>query len=481
MRKTNIVVPLLLLAAILCTCAAWVGRNTDVFSPNPTAAASPTEAPKNSVQGTATIRPKSTVTPSPKAVEAANPKPTASPPPPPINVSGTVLKLEDGSITLKIKGEESISLSIDPKIYGECPPLPGDIVELKYLNSKSGAVAQSFILLATAMEAKLKAMDLPEKVGQLFLARCPSTEQAYSDVADYKLGGYILFGRDIEGENKKSLKTKISGYQKKAKIPLLIAIDEEGGTVNRLSYNKNFRAKPFSSPRELYEKGGTELVLSDLKEKAELLHSLGINLNLAPVADISTKQEDFMYDRSLGKSAAETSDYIREIIEESKKLNIGATLKHFPGYGNNGDTHSDTVFDKRPYKSFLKSDFLPFIAGIEAGADSILVSHNVVTSMDPKKPASLSKEVHRVLRDELNFKGVILTDDMNMDAVLPYADSSNSAVAALMAGNDMVLCDNYQSQIPAVIKAVESGKVSEEGIDDSVMRILRWKQNLGLL
>ena len=147
------------------------------------------------------------------------------------------------------------------------------------------------------------------------------------------------------------------------------------------------------------------------------------------MADVSTDPADFIYDRSFGQDAQATAEYVQEVVESVNLVSvqdpaftgpyykIGCVLKHFPGYGNNVDTHTGIAIDERPYEQFVAGDFLPFQAGIKAGAGSVLVSHNVVTCMDESLPASLSPEVHRVLREELDFDGVILTDDLAMDAV----------------------------------------------------------------
>jgi beta-N-acetylhexosaminidase len=208
---------------------------------------------------------------------------------------------------------------------------------------------------------------------------------------------------------------------------------------------------------------------------------LGINVNLAPVCDVSTNSEDFIFARSFGQNATETSKYVSAVVEEMVAANIGCALKHFPGYGNNKDTHTEIVLDHRSYQLFEESDFLPFRAGIEAGAGSVMVSHNVVSCMDPDLPASLSPEVHRILRQELEFTGVIMTDDLAMDAITDYAGDQESVVLAVLAGNDMIIGSAYAEQIPAVLAAVENGTITEEVIDEAVLRILMWKMELGII
>jgi beta-N-acetylhexosaminidase len=327
---------------------------------------------------------------------------------------------------------------------------------------------------------KIASMTLDEKVGQLFLVRCPETGVSET-VSEYKFGGYVYFAVNFDKRSRDDVSNEIAGCQAVSDIPMIIAVDEEGGTVNRVSRFTEFRASPFLSPRTLYKNGGLDLIKIDTAEKAELLLGLGINLNLAPVCDISTDPNDFMYARSVGLDEAGTSDYVRAVVDVMNKYNIGCTLKHFPGYGNNADTHVEVVYDTRSYDSFKNSDFLPFIAGIEAGAGSVMVSHNIMTCVDSVYPSSLSVDVHNLLRDELKFDGVIMTDDLSMDGIRKYTNGTEAAVRAVEAGNDMLCCSDYETQYPAVLEAVRSGRITVERIEESVTRILRWKIQLKLI
>jgi beta-N-acetylhexosaminidase len=330
------------------------------------------------------------------------------------------------------------------------------------------------------MKNIISKMSIEEKVGQMFIVRCP-VEKAVENITEYNLGGYILFARDFEGKTKQQLADKIQSYQDVSEIKMLIAVDEEGGTVNRLSILRAFRAVPFWSPQKLYREGGWELVISDTVEKSALLKSLGINVNMAPVCDISENPEDYIYSRTFGKNAAETSRYVETVVKTMKSESIGSVLKHFPGYGNNKDTHTGIVHDKRSYENFANNDFKPFKAGVDAGAGAVLVSHNIVEAVDDEYPASLSPKMHKLLRSEFNFNGVIMTDDLVMDAIKDYTGESEAAVAAVLAGNDLLCCTNFETQIPAVIDAVNNGIISETQIDGSVLRILKWKDDIGIL
>lgn len=322
-------------------------------------------------------------------------------------------------------------------------------------------------------------MSLEEKVGQLFMVRFPK-ENAAQTAASYHLGGYILFARDFENRNKEQVISVIQDCQAASQIPMLMGVDEEGGTVTRISRFPQFRSSPFLSPQDLYQQGGFEAIRRDTLEKCSLLKELGLNLNFAPVADVSQDAGDFMYRRSFGQDALLTARYVETVSAAMAEVHMGSVLKHFPGYGDNADTHTGIAYDNRSYETFTSSDFLPFEAGIRAGADVVLVSHNIVSCMDDQSPASLSPQVHKILREDLGFSGVIITDDLYMDGVRHFTSDAQAAVQAVLAGNDLLCCTDYEVQIPAVLKAVENGVISIERIDESVLRILQLKLSLGL-
>ena len=334
------------------------------------------------------------------------------------------------------------------------------------------------------LQTLLDSMTLEEKVGQLFFVRCP-TENAVEDISTYHLGGYLLFSRDFkDGDNwltKEQFLEKIQSYQDVAEIPLFIGSDEEGGTVTRASRNPNLFSETFKSPQKLNYIGGIEEILRDTDTRSRELRALGINVNFAPVCDVSTDPKDFIYDRTLGQDANMTADYVRLVVPAMTEGGTLPVLKHFPGYGNNVDTHTGIAVDQRPMETFENSDLLPFQAGIDAGAPFVLVSHNIVTCMDADLPASLSPAVHKVLREACGFEGIAITDDLAMDAVQAYAKNGAVAVMALQAGNDMIITTDYRTQIPAVIAAVQDGTLDESVIDNACLRVLRCKENYTLL
>ena len=294
-------------------------------------------------------------------------------------------------------------------------------------------------------------------------------------------GGFLLFGRDFKNRTPEELRTLLASLQETSPIPLLLGVDEEGGTVVRASYYPAFRAEKFRSPQALFAAGGLEAVRADALDKSAFLLDLGLNVNLAPVCDVSTDPADFIYARAFGQDAQATAEYADTVVSAMGEAGIGSVLKHFPGYGSNRDTHTGIAVDQRPLEQFRQSDFLPFQAGIDAGAGGVLVSHNIMAAVDDTLPASLSPAVHDLLREQLGFDGVVMTDDLAMEAVAAYSADGAVAVMALEAGNDLIITTDYRTQIPKVLEAVENGTLSMDTIDTACRRVLTWKQALGLL
>lgn len=366
-------------------------------------------------------------------------------------------------------------------------PKPGTTNE-----SKSSASTTSTVVKSSTSESSnekteddkvanlVAEMSTKEKVGQLFLARVP-VENALSDIQDYHLGGYLIFGRDVEGKTYDEVQSTIAQYQETSEVPMLIAADEEGGTVSRVSRNSQLVATPFQSPQDLYAQGGWDAITKDTTDKAGILKELGIDAGLFPVADVATDPNAFIYDRTIGQDAKGTAEYVTTVVKALKKAQSGSTLKHFPGYGNNQDSHTDIVTDTRSMTELEDNDLVPFQAGIDAGVDSILVSHNIVNAIDDSVPASVSAPVHDLLRKDMGFDGVIMTDDMDMAGLADFMSQEEAGLKALQAGNDLILSSTYSSQIPYVLQAIEDGEYSEKDLDDSVTRVLNWKEKLGLL
>lgn len=331
-----------------------------------------------------------------------------------------------------------------------------------------------------APEDYLAVMTLEQKAGQLILL-CAHSVGSAGSAARLGAGGVCLYANAFDGKDRDGVRAMIDNLQSRAAIPLIVSVDEEGGSVCRVSSNPRLRASRFSSPRRLYAEGGWARIESDTREKARLLLDLGINLNLAPVCDVPLSGRDYIYSRSFGTDAALTAQYVELVVRVMGEEGIGATLKHFPGYGGSSDTHSALAVDTRKWAVFQSRDLLPFAAGIAAGADFVMVSHNLVEGIDLLHPASLSEAVHIALRQELGFEGIILTDDLSMGAIEEYARGESVAVQALLAGNDMLCCSDFNEAVAAIVAAVEDGSVPISRVDESVLRVLRWKRAMGLI
>lgn len=331
-------------------------------------------------------------------------------------------------------------------------------------------------------EKILSQMTLNEKIAQMMVVSMPADDAAAVQ-KKYQFGGYILFARDFAGMSKSGMKKQIKACQKASKYDMLMAVDEEGGTVVRASMYRNFRKSKFRSPRQVYRSGGYKGITKDTAKKDKFLRSLGLNTNFGPVADVTYSRYDFMYDRTFANSAGKVSKFIRLSIKQMDKDDMVSVLKHFPGYGRNGDTHGQIIRDKRSIVTFATRDLRPFRAGISKGADMIMTSHTIVNAFDKKKPVSLSKKSIKYMRKTMGFDGVIITDGLGMRGVTDYAGSQGqAAVLAVKAGNDMICATgNYKKCYSALKKAVKNGTIPKKQIDDSVRRILKMKIRRGII
>lgn len=326
---------------------------------------------------------------------------------------------------------------------------------------------------------KMKNMSLEEKVGQLFLVRYDGN-LASNWIKKYYPGGYIMFAKDFNNQTKESIKKEIDDLQSISKVPLVIAVDEEGGYVTRVSRYPSFRESKFLAPRSYYESGGEKLLEQTEKEKAKLLLSIGVNLNLAPVADVSIDSNDFINIRTFNRNAKETAVLIGKMVNYANEEGISSSLKHFPGYGNNVDTHTGIAIDERSYENFVENDYLPFEEGIKNKVPTVLVSHNIVKCMDSEYPATLSKKVISELREKLNFTGVVITDDLSMSAVNSYVENGSAAVLAVNAGEDLIITSDFVKMYNSVYEAVKNKEIDMETIDKAVRRNIAWKIAYGM-
>lgn len=324
-------------------------------------------------------------------------------------------------------------------------------------------------------------MSLEEKVGQLFQIGFTSitiTPEIKEMINKYHVGGIIYFSRNIESP--KQVATLSRDLQETAKIPLLISTDQEGGIVTRFS-----GATHFPGNMTLGATGDAELAFQTGETVARELKAGGINMNLAPVLDINNNPENPVIGvRSFGKDPELVARLGTAFIRGMQGEGVIACAKHFPGHGDTAtDSHLDLPIIKHD-KSWLEEvEFYPFKKAIKAGVDSIMTAHIYFPAIEPEEriPTTLSARVLTgLLREKLDYQGLIVTDCMEMNAIVKTTGTVAGAIKTIEAGSDMVLIshtlEKQKMAIEALIQAVRSGRILEERIEESVVRILELKE-----
>ena len=354
----------------------------------------------------------------------------------------------------------------------------GDIKsEYEIINSKvtENKIINADISLDKRKELSniVQAMTIEDKAGQLLLVL-----DSKNLLTDQTMSGCVLFEDDFANKSRNEVIENIERYQSNAKYPMIIAVDEEGGSVVRVS--KYLRDNRFRLPQDVYKSGGMDSIISDATEKSEYLKEFGINVNLAPVADVATNEDDYIYRRSFGVDADATSNYVRNVVMAMSDIKMGSVLKHFPGYGS-APGSGGTYHDSRDFNSLKNNDLLPFKAGIEAGANSILVTNNIIDSVDNQNPATLSKDIHDLLREDLKYNGVIMTDDVTDLNNNEFGNDSEIVIKAIKAGNDLIMTSRPQIYFESLIAAINNDELCLNELDLSVLRVIAWKDSLDIL
>lgn len=335
-------------------------------------------------------------------------------------------------------------------------------------------------------------MTIEEKVAQVFMitpealtgvGQVVEAGEATKDaIEEYPVGGIIYFSQNLQDLEQVRLITKNSQEYSMERIglPLLLSIDEEGGTVTRFGNNPQFRFDASADMSAIGESGDTQQAYELGERIGCFLADLGFNMDNAPVADVlSNPQNTVVKDRSFGSDSRIVSEMALAELDGLESQGIIGVLKHFPGHGaTTADTHEGYAYTDASLEEMKENDLIPFIDGIEAGADVIMVGHiscPEVTGNDV--PASLSeKMVSGILREELGYDGVVITDAMNMGAVSEAYTSAEAAVKAISAGVDILLMPvDFKEAYEGILGAIESGELTEERIDESLYRIIELK------
>jgi len=319
-----------------------------------------------------------------------------------------------------------------------------------------------------------------QMIGQMLLGVVSDPDAAATDVNKYSLGGVLFDSESFDYKTEEEVKAALTKVNSSAKIAPVLAAQEEGGYVTTVTGHAESE-HVFDSPRNIYDEGGLSAVQKVEDEKAKYLKELGFNLNMAPVLDLPDSLDQIMYSRSLSSDANTTSSFAEYAAKFNQAKGISVALKHFPGYGTIPDTDDSVVVDTRNASTIKSNDYLPFKAGSDAGAHFIMVSNVLVKGLDAQYIASLSPTVHRELRDTIGFTGIIVTDVIDRADYSDYAGGNAPAVAAVLAGNDMILVNDYSAAYKSILDAVNNGTIDPAILQQACTRILAYKYSVGLL
>lgn len=349
--------------------------------------------------------------------------------------------------------------------------------------------------MTDALSTYLSHMTLDEKIYQMFITTpealvCSTDPQTVVSKAlkealeKTPVGGIVLFASNIR--HPKQCKDLLYDLQEASPIPLFLAVDEEGGSVARLGNNPNMKVKQIPSMKAIGATQNVEQAYSAGETLGKTLERYGFNVDFAPVCDISSNPGNTVIgNRSFGDNPKLVADMVTAIIQGFNQSNVICTLKHFPGHGDTSfDSHFNRVVIDKSIEELNSFEFIPFKAGMCAGAEMIMMGHiSNATVVGDQRPSSLSKTmVTDILRSELCYDGVVITDSMLMQAITNYYSSGEAATMAVKAGVDIILAPADLSEAAAAIKsAVMTGDISENRINESVMRILTLKANHNII
>lgn len=303
-----------------------------------------------------------------------------------------------------------------------------------------------------------------------------ATRQA---LENYPVGGIVYFAKNLESQDQ--VKEMIDNSQKYSSIGLFVATDEEGGVVNRLM---DTVGTTYIGSMYYYKDDGDETAYENAYTIANDMSALGFNLDFAPVADVwSNPDNTVIGERAYSDDYAQAAELVGNAVKGFNDGGVMCTLKHFPGHGDTAeDSHYSSAYVHRTKEEIMADEMQPFRSGIEAGAEFVMVGHLIVPDID-EVPATLSYKIATgILREELKFEGVAITDSFEMESIADNYSVDDAVVMSVKAGMDMILQPkDMASAVNSIEQAVADGELSEDRIDESVRRILTLKESRGLL
>ncbi|HIR93853.1 MAG TPA: glycoside hydrolase family 3 protein [Candidatus Egerieimonas intestinavium] len=347
-------------------------------------------------------------------------------------------------------------------------------------------------LLEMQVEEKLASMTQEEKVAQLFFITPEaltgtSQVQAAGEVTrerfgQYPVGGIIYFQHNLSSEEQtREMLTQIQQISRdRIGLPLFTGVDEEGGTVTRVAGKSGFSALDVGDMRQIGASEDPEQAYQVGLTIGSYLADLGFNVDFAPCADVLTNPENTVVARrSFGSDPELVAQMVCREMDGLEEMGVFACPKHFPGHGaTRGDTHQGYSYTEKTWEELESQELVPFVRAVERGTDFLMVGHiSLPNALQQDLPASLSQEVITgVLREKLGYQGLVITDALNMGAIQNVYSSGEAAVAALLAGGDLLLMPaDFAGAYSGVLEAVQTGVISSQRLDDSVSRILRVK------
>lgn len=309
-------------------------------------------------------------------------------------------------------------------------------------------------------------------------------ETTKNALREFPVGGVVYFSHNIVDPN--HTRQMISNTMSYSKIPLFIAVDEEGGRVSRIASNPNMGINNHPPMMKIGDSGNTDNAFDVGVNLGKQLSKLGFNVNFAPVADVLVNPTNTeIGDRSFGSDAYIVADMVKNVIKGMQQNGVSSAIKHFPGHGSTyNDSHKGYSQSDRTIEQLRQTEFIPFKAGINEGVHFVMVSHMTLTNATTEKlPSSVSKEVITdMLINELGFKGIIITDSFSMGAIINEMDPGDAAVKAINAGADMILMPyDVKKCHDSIIDAVNNGIITRHQIENSVQKILKIKVEKGLI
>lgn len=337
------------------------------------------------------------------------------------------------------------------------------------------------------VEESVAGMTLEQKVAGLFFVTpeqltgvgqaVQAGEGTQEALATWPVGGLVYFKQNIQSEEQ--LREMLANTASYFTFPIFLGVDEEGGRVARVA--DALGLENVGPMADIGSTGDVQAAYTANQTIGTYLASYGFNVDFAPVADVLTNEDNAVIgDRAFSGDPQTVADMVAGAVEGLQSAGVSACLKHFPGHGDTaGDSHTGAAETDRTKEEMDAAEFLPFRSGIETGADMVMVGHISAPSLTDgeKIPASLSEEIITgILREELGYDGIVITDAMNMAAVTDYYEADVAAIMALKAGADMILMpEDFQQAYEGVLQAVQDGTISQERVDDSLKRIYRVK------